>query len=94
MAALSRDEIHEKLKGAPHWSLAGKSIQRKFTFQSFIPAMEFVNRVASAAEKVGHHPDMTINYNQVTMALSTHSEGGVTQKDFDLAEEIDRLETA
>ena len=93
MAALSRNEIHDKLKAAPDWSLAGKSIQRKFLFKGFLPAIDFVNRVAGAAEKAGHHPDITINYNQVTLTLSTHSEGGVTQKDFDMAREVDRLET-
>ncbi len=54
-------------------------------------AIGFVNRIAQAAEKAGHHPDITINYNVVSIALSTHSEGGVTEKDFELAKEIDGL---
>ncbi len=91
MAALSKPEIQEKLKQAPGWSHAGKAIQKKFTFKSFMPAMGFVNKVAEAAEAAGHHPDITINYSAVTLSLSTHSEGGVTQKDFDLAARIDRL---
>jgi len=93
MGALSKNEIHDKLKALPEWSLAGKSIQKRFAFKAFMPAIDFVNRVAGAAEKAGHHPDITINYNQATLALSTHSEGGITQKDFDLAQELDRLET-
>ena len=91
MSALSKVEIHEKLKSMPHWSQVGKSIVKKFTFKSFVPAMAFVNKVAEAAEKAGHHPDFTINYSIVGLSLSTHSEGGVTQKDFDLAGQIDRI---
>ena len=54
-----------------------------------MPGIEFVNNIAQAAESAGHHPDITINYNVVGISLSTHSEGGVTNKDFDLARQID-----
>ena len=60
-------------------------MRKKYTFKSFLPGIEFVNKIAQAAESAGHHPDITINYNVVGISLSTHSEGGVTQKDFDLA---------
>ncbi len=91
MSALSKVEIQEKLKKMPHWGLVGKSIQKKYTFKSFVPAIAFVNKIADAAEKAGHHPDITINYSIVGISLSTHSEGGITQKDFDLAREIDLI---
>ena len=90
MSALSKQEIQEKLKGMRDWSQVGKSIHKKFTFKTFPEGIAFVNRIAEAAEKAGHHPDITINYNVVGIALSTHSEGGITEKDFALAGEIDR----
>jgi 4a-hydroxytetrahydrobiopterin dehydratase len=91
MAALSKVEILEKLKDMRGWSHVGKSIQKRYTLKSFVPAIELVNRIADAAEKAQHHPDITINYNVVGISLSTHSEGGITQKDFDLATQIDKL---
>lgn len=91
MAALSKVEIQQKLKGMAHWSHAGKAIHKKFTLKAFLPAINFVNKIAEAAEKAGHHPDITINYNVVGISLSTHSEGGVTDKDFALAKEIDQI---
>lgn len=91
MSALSKVEIHDKLKVMPKWSHLGKSITKKFTFKSFMPAIDFVNQIAAAAEKADHHPDITINYSVVGISLSTHSEGGVTEKDFALAKEIDEL---
>jgi 4a-hydroxytetrahydrobiopterin dehydratase len=91
VSALSKVEIQQKLKGMLGWSHAGKALHKRFTLKSFMAAVGFVNRVAEAAEKAGHHPDITINYNLVTLALSTHSEGGVTEKDFQLAKEIDGL---
>jgi 4a-hydroxytetrahydrobiopterin dehydratase len=91
VAALSKDEIHEKLKEMRGWSHLGKAIQKRYTLKSFMPAIGLVNKIAEAAEKAGHHPDITINYNIVGISLSTHSEGGVTQKDFDLAQQIDKL---
>lgn len=91
MSALSKVEIHEKMAAMPHWSHVGKSIVKKFTFKSFVPAIAFVNKIAEAAEKAGHHPDITINYSVVGISLSTHSEGGITQRDFDLAGQIDGI---
>ena len=91
MAALSKNEIQQKLKDMRGWSHFGKAIQKRYTLKSFVPAMELVNKIADVAEKEQHHPDITINYNVVSISLSTHSEGGVTQKDFDLAQQIDKL---
>jgi 4a-hydroxytetrahydrobiopterin dehydratase len=94
VAALSKVEIQQKLKKLEGWSHAGKALQKKFTFKSFMPAMGFVNKLAEAAESAGHHPDITINYNVVTLSLSTHSEGGVTERDFALANQIDQIRAA
>jgi 4a-hydroxytetrahydrobiopterin dehydratase len=92
MAALSEAEVRAHLQNTAGWALAGGEIERTFAFGSFPAAIAFVNRLADAAERAGHHPDITVNYNRVKLALSTHSEGGITQKDFDLAREINRLE--
>jgi 4a-hydroxytetrahydrobiopterin dehydratase len=91
VAALSKVEIQQKLKDMRGWTHFGKSIQKKYTVKSFAPAIGLVNKIAEVAEKEQHHPDITINYNVVAISLSTHSEGGVTQKDFDLAQQIDKL---
>lgn len=91
MAALNKTEIEARLTGMAGWSLQGNGIQKKFTHDSFIPAISFVNKVAECAERAGHHPDIDIRYNQVLLTLSTHSEGGVTEKDLQLAQEIDKL---
>jgi 4a-hydroxytetrahydrobiopterin dehydratase len=94
MAALSDEGIRAGLAKMQGWSYQGKELQKKFTFKSFLPGIEFVNRIAQAAESAGHHPDITINYNVVGISLSTHSEGGVTPKDFDLAGKIDQIHSA
>ena len=91
MAALSKAVIRETLKNMPEWSLIDSAIYKKFTFKSFMQAIAFVIRIAEVAEQANHHPDITINYTQVGISLSTHSESGVTQKDFQLAEAIDKI---
>ena len=89
MAKLPPEEIKNRLTGLTGWQLADNAIKKQFKFNDFMSAMAFVNRVADAAEAVDHHPDITINYTRVTMSLSTHSAGGITVKDFDLAQKID-----
>jgi len=91
VAALSKDEIQQKLKTMEGWSHQGKALHKKYTFRSFLPGIQFVNKIAEAAERAGHHPDITINYSVVAISLSTHSEGGVTEKDFALAGIIDQI---
>jgi 4a-hydroxytetrahydrobiopterin dehydratase len=86
---LSTAEIQQKLKALNGWQLTDNAIRKQFVFESFMPAIRFVNRVAELAEAVDHHPDITINYRKVTMALTTHSAGGLTQKDFALAGRIE-----
>ena len=94
MAALSNEAIQQRLAKMQGWSYQGKELRKKFTFKSFLPGIEFVNKIAQAAESAGHHPDITINYNVVGIDLSTHSEGGVTEMDFDLASKIDQIHSA
>jgi 4a-hydroxytetrahydrobiopterin dehydratase len=91
MSKMSDAEIQACLSQFPDWSELGGGIQRTFQFPDFLAAMRFVNGVAQAAEQRQHHPDILIRYNKVTMTLSTHDAGGITNKDFDLAREIDRV---
>jgi len=90
--ALSQTEIQGKLRSLPGWELTkSKAIQKKFTFGNFKEALAFVNQVGELAEKSDHHPDITITYNKVTLNLSTHSAGGLTAKDFDLAGYVEKI---
>lgn len=91
MPALSDAEIQKKLGGLPGWQLKGKAIEKRYELSSFPPAIQFVQKVAELAEAEQHHPDIVINYNAVTLNLSTHSQGGVTEKDMDLAGKIEKL---
>jgi 4a-hydroxytetrahydrobiopterin dehydratase len=92
MTALLRpEELRERLAGLPGWELDGKAIRRKLRFADFAAAIAFVNRVAEAAESADHHPDMLIHYREVTLAVWTHSAGGITRKDIALAATIDGL---
>ena len=86
MATLSVDEVRTRLGKLTGWELKGGEIHRKFTFRDFAEAVSFVVRVGFAAEAVDHHPDILINYKRVTLTFSTHSEGGLTEKDFAGAE--------
>jgi len=89
MPALSKDEVKSRLVGLPGWELDDEELQKKYKFADFKEAMAFVNRVAEFAEAADHHPDIEIKYNRVKLELSTHSEGGITDKDFALASQID-----
>jgi 4a-hydroxytetrahydrobiopterin dehydratase len=90
-ALLSAVEIQTKLQALNDWQQDGKTIQTVKTFDGFPSAIAFVNKLVEPAEAAGHHPDLSISYNKVTVTLSTHDVGGLTQKDFDLAEQIDVL---
>jgi 4a-hydroxytetrahydrobiopterin dehydratase len=94
MAALSAADINLNLKKMEGWTHTANALHKKYTFQSFLPGIQFVNKIAEAAESAGHHPDIAINYNVVSIDLSTHSEGGVTKKDLDLAGKIDQIRGA
>ncbi len=90
MKKLSEVEVKRSLRSVPHWQLKRGAVRRVFEFVGFAEAMKFVNAVARAAEKADHHPDIDIRWNKVTLALVTHSAGGLTTHDFALAEVIDR----
>ena len=73
------------------WKLHGKEIVRIFKFKDFVKSIAFVQKVAVLAEKFNHHPDILIRYNRVTLRLTTHDEGGLTEKDFHFAEQINLM---
>jgi 4a-hydroxytetrahydrobiopterin dehydratase len=91
MTLLPGSEIDANLAGG-EWQREGQAIAREWTFADFAQAISFVNRVADAAEMANHHPDIHLHgWNKVRLELSTHSEGGLTQADFDMAARIDAL---
>lgn len=91
MALLDDQEIRARLDDLQGWTREGEVIRKTFTFGSFPEAVQFVNLVAQRAQAADHHPDIDIRYDRVSCALSTHSEGGLTAKDFDLAAEIEEV---
>lgn len=88
---LSAKAAAAKVAKLGNWTLRGKSIARVLRFDDFAAAIRFVNHVAKLAEAANHHPDITINYNKVKLRLTTHDEGGLTEKDFRLARKINAL---
>ncbi|GGU02542.1 MULTISPECIES: 4a-hydroxytetrahydrobiopterin dehydratase [Actinomadura] len=88
---LDAAEVADRLRGLPAWSRDGDQIRRQVTAPSFPAGIEVVADVARAAEDADHHPDIDIRWRTLTFALSTHSAGGLTGKDFDLAATIDRI---
>jgi 4a-hydroxytetrahydrobiopterin dehydratase len=93
MSILSEPQVQEQLKKVQDWTLEGRAIRKQYTFNDFPAAVAFVNRLVPEAEAADHHPDILINYRRVTLIFSTHSEGGLTQKDFDGAAMADRKAT-
>ena len=91
MPELTPDQIKTALPSVKDWRKNAAVISRTFQFKDFAAAMEFVNRVAALAEAANHHPDIDIRWNKVTLHLTTHSAGGLTENDFELARRIDRL---
>lgn len=90
MALLSQDEIERRLERLPDWEQVEQEITRNYVLTNFMEALRFVNKVGEMAEDADHHPDILIHsWNNVTITLSTHSEGGLTENDFELAEKID-----
>lgn len=88
---LSRADIEARMPKAQGWTLDGDAIRKQYTFKDFPAAIAFVDRLAPEAERADHHPDILINYKRVTLTYSTHSEGGLTEKDFAGAAVADRL---
>ncbi len=91
MTKLSETEIAAGMQSVPKWERREDEIKRLFAFDTFMDGIAFVMKVANVAENADHHPDIDIRYKKVLMTLSTHSEGGLTGKDFELAREIDAL---
>lgn len=90
MAKLTPNEIKAALELTPHWSKKGGTLIRTFQFKDFPAAINFVDKIARLAEKAWHHPDIDIRWNKVTLTLTTHDQGGLTEKDFDLARQFDK----
>ncbi|MGH7779190.1 MAG: 4a-hydroxytetrahydrobiopterin dehydratase [Candidatus Binataceae bacterium] len=89
MAKLDRAQITSKLAALPGWKHHQDAISKQFEFKGFMDGIRFVEKIAQVAEAGDHHPDMLINYRRVTFTCSTHDEGGLTEKDFRLAGEIE-----
>jgi 4a-hydroxytetrahydrobiopterin dehydratase len=89
VAKLTDEELEAFLSNAEGWTSQGDAISKDFAFPGFRAAIAFVNRVAERADAARHHPDIEIHYNRVTISLSTHDAGGVTEKDVAAAADID-----
>lgn len=88
---LSEQAIKDKLQSFRAWELSGGQLEKTYSFADFKTAMEFVNKAAMVAESQDHHPDILIKYNKVTCMTSTHSENGITDKDFALIKQLEKL---
>jgi len=91
MPKLTAKKISLQLKAVPSWTKRELTIRRTFEFADFLKSIDFVNRVAKKAQKADHHPDIDIRYSKVTLMLTTHNEGGLTEKDFSLATQCDEV---
>ena len=91
MALLDDEEIEERLGVLDGWTRDGEAIAKDFKRDEFTGSVEFVNQILPVAEELNHHPDLAISWDTVSVTISTHSEGGLTASDFDLAERIDAL---
>ena len=94
MARLSDEEIDQGLSELDGWERDGDAIERTFKLDDFKGSVDFVNRLTPAAEEMNHHPDLAISWNEVTVTITTHSEGGLTANDFELARRIATLAPA
>ncbi|MBD2451072.1 4a-hydroxytetrahydrobiopterin dehydratase [Nostoc sp. FACHB-152] len=88
---LTDAEIQERTNTLSGWAVEGNKLQTTRKFKDFVAAIEFVNKLVEPAESAGHHPDIEISYNKVTITLTTHDAGGLTQNDFDLAAVISQI---
>lgn len=88
---LTEAEIQVQAQSLPNWSVHNNALQITRKFKDFIEAIAFVNQLVAPSEAAGHHPDIAISYNKVSISLTTHDAGGLTQKDFDLAQVISKI---
>jgi len=91
MPALTTKQVSLHLRAVPGWSKRAQTILRTFEFEGFLKGIDFVNRIARKAQKLNHHPDIDIRFDKVTLKLTTHDEGGITEKDFSLARQCDEV---
>jgi 4a-hydroxytetrahydrobiopterin dehydratase len=91
MPRLSESDIDERLEGLDGWERSGDAIVKEFDNADFKGSVDFVNRLTPEAEEMNHHPDLEISWSTVKVSLSTHSQGGLTDNDFELARRIDSL---
>lgn len=91
MGLLEQAEIDSKLAELTGWDQDDDTIRRTYSFDDFVSAVDFVNDLVGPAEQANHHPDLTVSWGQVGVSLMTHDEGGLTEKDFELAETIDQI---
>jgi len=91
MPKLSTDDALARLSGLPGWQIEAGELVKAFAFKDFLQSLEFVNRIGELAESAGHHPDIDIRYNRVRLSLVTHDAGGLTGKDFELAQKVEAL---
>ena len=91
MAKLSEEEITERLDGLEGWEREGEAITKTFDNDDFVGSVKFVDKIVEPAEEMNHHPDLSISWSEVEVSISTHSEGGLTASDFELARRIDAL---
>ena len=91
MALLDNSEIEARLAELDGWERAGEAIAKAFSCGDFVGSVRFVDSLVEPAEAMGHHPDLAISWDRVTVTISTHSEGGLTAADFELAGKVDAL---
>jgi len=88
---LTDAEIAARLAEVPKWTRIGSAITRSWEFEDFVGALAFINKIGALAEAMNHHPDIVNSWNKVTLTLTTHDRGGLTELDFELAKKIDAL---
>jgi 4a-hydroxytetrahydrobiopterin dehydratase len=91
MPALTTEQVSLQLKTIPDWSKHAQTICRTFKFEEFMTSVDFVRRIAKQTLKINHHPDIDIHFDKVTLTLTTHDEGGITEKDFSVARKCDEI---
>jgi 4a-hydroxytetrahydrobiopterin dehydratase len=91
MALLTSEQVERRLAGLRGWRREGAAISKRFDRGDFAGSVAFVNRLTPVAEELNHHPDLTISWRTVTVSITTHSQGGLTESDFELAGRIDAL---
>ncbi len=91
MALLSNEEIESKLAELSGWTRKGEAIAKDYSCGDFVGSVKFVDGLVGPAEAMGHHPDLGVSWDTVTVTISTHSEGGLTAADFELAAKVDAL---